>query len=72
MSRTEPAATAYGVDRALQMPSDWWLASWSNAIESQRLWLAAMLPWQQALVAAQRDLWDRWMCRCAGGVPIDA
>jgi len=62
MSRTQPSATQ----------SHWWLASWNNAIESQRLWLAAMVPWHQALIAAQRDWWDEWTCRWAGGVPIDA
>jgi len=75
MSRTEvvnPAAIAAGGDRAVPMPTDWWLASSDNWVESQRFWMAAVLPWHQALLAAQRDLWDRWTSRWAGGVPIDA
>jgi hypothetical protein len=48
------------------------LVAWDNAVECQRLWLAALLPWQQGLLAAQRDLWDGWTSRWAGGVPIDA
>lgn len=75
MSRTQavkPAALAAGAERSFQMPADWWLASWDSWAESQRLWLAAAIPWQQTLIAAQRDLWDGWTSRWAGGVPIDA
>jgi hypothetical protein len=54
-----------------ETPTDWWLASWNNLMEAQRFWLTAILPWQQGLLAAQRDLWDQWRAQWAGGVPID-
>lgn len=71
MSRTAVNPSAAPV-AALQTPADWWLSSLGNWVESQQLWLAAMLPWHEALVAAQRDLWDQWASHWAGGVPIDA
>ena len=52
-------------------PGGSWLASWDNVVEAQRFWQAAILPWYQALLAAQREQWDRWTCQWTGGVPID-
>lgn len=38
---------------------------------AQRLQWEAMSAWQQSLLAFNRDLWEQWACRYAGGVPID-
>lgn len=40
-------------------------------LRTQQLPLTAMLAWQQSMVAVQRELWDEWICRWGGGVPID-
>ena len=49
---------------------------WQNAFAG--LWLQAQQNQLQILAAAQRaveegqrDLWDRWVCRFGGGVPLD-
>lgn len=39
---------------------------------SQQLQLQALAAWQESIVALQRELWDEWTCRWAGGIPIDA
>lgn len=39
---------------------------------AQRLQLDSLIAWQQSLTAVQQELWDEWVCRWAGGVPIDA
>ena len=33
--------------------------------------LRVLSSWQQTLLGAQRNLFDLWACRFAGGVPID-
>jgi len=75
MSRTQavdPATHAADAMSSAQMPTDWWLASWNQCIEGQRYWLATLLSSYEALGAAQRDVWEQWASRWAGGVPIDA
>jgi hypothetical protein len=39
---------------------------------AQRLQWETLLAWQRAIGSMQRDLFDQWVCRYAGGVPIDA
>jgi len=39
--------------------------------QAQRLQLEALLTWQQSLASLQQELWDEWVCRWGGGVPID-
>lgn len=41
-------------------------------LDAQRLQYEAVLAWQQSVAAFQKELWDEWVCRWAGGVPIDA
>ena len=57
--------------RPAAQPADWWLASWDNLAEAQSFWMSTLLPWNQGLLATQRNLWDEWTCRWAGGAPID-
>ncbi len=42
-----------------------------NAVRVQRFQIEAMFAWQAAVVAINREIWDEWRCRFAGGVPID-
>ena len=32
-----------------------------------RIWAA----WQKSLAAVNQELWDLWLCRFGGGVPLD-
>jgi hypothetical protein len=57
---------------AHQPAPDWPNALVANLIEVQRMQLDALVSWQQSVAAYYNDLWDRWACRWAGGVPIDA
>ena len=34
--------------------------------------LEAFLAWQQSLAAFNKDLWEQWAVRYAGGLPIDS
>jgi len=47
--------------RALQI----WLEAWAAQLQ-------AVSVWQQALLGIQRNAFDLWACRFAGGAPIDA
>lgn len=40
-------------------------------LQVQRMQLEALLTWQQSLASMQQELWDGWVCRWGGGVPID-
>lgn len=42
------------------------------AAELQRLQWEAAMAWYGAIADAQQEAWDEWVCRFAGGVPIDA
>ena len=39
--------------------------------EAQRLQWKALLDWRDSLVTFNKDFWEQWACRYAGGVPID-
>ncbi len=41
-------------------------------LAAQRLQWDALISWQRSLAAFQKDLWDQWVCRYAGGAPFDA
>ena len=40
-------------------------------VEVQRLQWKALLDWQDSLVTFNKDFWEQWACRYAGGAPID-
>ena len=53
------------------------LAGWAGAlaaslVATNRWQWEALIAWQGALAAVQRDLWEQWASRYAGGIPIDA
>jgi hypothetical protein len=39
--------------------------------EAQRLSWNALIDWQQSMTEFNKDFWQQWACRFAGGVPID-
>jgi hypothetical protein len=41
-------------------------------LQAQRLQWELLASWQAAMAAAQKELFDAWVCRWGGGVPIDA
>jgi hypothetical protein len=49
----------------------WATALAVNAAKVQRLQFAAIVAWQMAALAVNREVWDEWRCRFAGGAPID-
>lgn len=38
---------------------------------AQRIQWQATMAWYQSVLNVQQELWDEWVCHCAGGVPID-
>jgi hypothetical protein len=42
-----------------------------NLMAVQRNQLRMLAAWQQSMSAINQDLWDRWVCRFGGGVPLD-
>lgn len=58
-------------DGYFQVVLDWQMMFADNMMHAQRDQLRMLSAWQQSLSAINQDLWDRWVCRFGGGVPID-
>ncbi len=43
----------------------------SGWLTLQSVQFDALLAFQRSILAAQRNLWDGWLCRHAGGISID-
>jgi hypothetical protein len=68
-TRTAPPALATSAGTEASAGS----TSFASALlEAQRVQIEAFFSWQRALAAINDELWDEWICRWAGGVPIDA
>jgi hypothetical protein len=52
--------------------SDGWNAIVEGLLQVQRAQLQTLFAWQQAIALVQREASDAWICRWAGGAPIDA
>ena len=50
---------------------DWPTAFAESLVQGQRVQLEALISWQQSVAAFHQELWDAWVSRWAGGVPID-
>jgi hypothetical protein len=49
-----------------------WAAPYAEGLlQAQRDQLEGAILWQQSFAAFCGELWDRWVARCAGGVPLD-
>ncbi|OUM02947.1 hypothetical protein [Variovorax sp. JS1663] len=42
-----------------------------SLMRAQQAQLQMMTVWQQPFAAVNQELWDQWICRFGGGVPID-
>ncbi len=50
-----------------------WMRSFADFIVlMQQAQLDILLTWQQALAKIQQEIWDEWVSRWAGGMPIDS
>jgi hypothetical protein len=58
-------------DGSLTATLDWQRAFLDPWILSQRNYLQSLAAWQKAVQAFNQDLFDRWVCRFGGGVPLD-
>jgi hypothetical protein len=65
------ALASQGHDDASQPLSDGWNAIVEGLLQVQRAQLQALIAWQQAIALVQREASDAWICRWAGGAPID-
>ncbi len=64
---SHPSLEAAPMTLPLVVPAAW-LGPWA---ELQRVQWQAMVIFQKSLLAFQKDVWEQWACRYAGGVPID-
>lgn len=55
----------------LQLALDWQAAFVENLLQAQRSHYQMLTEWQQSLAAVNQELWDQWVCRFGGGVPLD-
>ncbi|VTU22129.1 hypothetical protein [Variovorax sp. PBL-E5] len=42
-----------------------------NLMRVQCSQLDMAMAWQESLRAIQQEMWDQWVCRFGGGVPLD-
>ena len=68
-TRKTPSPTA---DNAFQPQFDCSVAFAENLMQAQRVQLEALSVLLESIAIMNRELWDQWVCRWAGGVPIDA
>lgn len=50
---------------------EWQGALTEALMQAQRSQLQMVSAWLTSLGAFNQDLWDRWVCRFDGGVPLD-
>ena len=55
----------------LPAASVWWSSLAAPWLEAQRLQWEGLVAWQRTLATVQKDVWDQWICRYGGGVPLD-
>jgi hypothetical protein len=54
----------------------WSIFAWQTALgdrvmQAQRNQHEILTAWERWLGAVNQDLWDRWVCRFGGGVPLE-
>ena len=50
---------------------DWQTAVIESLMQAQQMQLQMLTAWQRPFAAVNQELWDQWVCRFGGGVPID-
>ena len=58
-------------EHLMQSMLDWQKAYAGLYVQAQQNQFQVLATWQKAMQEAQRDLWDRWICRFGGGIPLD-
>jgi len=52
--------------------AEWGSVVLAVALESQRIQMEWLSKWQRSLLGMHGEIWDWWISRFAGGVPLDA
>lgn len=50
---------------------DWQASVIENLVQAQNFQLQMMAAWQRRFVMVNQELWDQWVARFGGGVPLD-
>ena len=50
---------------------EWQAAAIGTLLQAQQRQARMFLTWHKAMAEVGQDLWDRWVCRFGGGVPLD-
>lgn len=68
----KPLHAAPSVPLAMFQPALEWPTELAQAfMQTQQLHCQMLQSWLGSLYAFQKEAWDEWACRWAGGVPID-
>ena len=43
----------------------------ASVLQAQQIQLQMLTAWQRPFAAVNQELWDQWVVRFGGGVPID-
>lgn len=68
---TESAPVPSLRDGHLSLALEWQAAAIGTLLQAQQRQAGILLIWQKSMAAVGQDLWDRWVCRFGGGVPLD-
>jgi hypothetical protein len=55
----------------LRSAFEWQAAAVVTLLQAQQRQAQVLLTWHKSMAAISQDLWDRWVCRFGGGVPLD-
>ncbi|MDR6537590.1 hypothetical protein [Variovorax soli] len=67
-SAADLSSAPYG---SFQPVLDWQTAIIQSLMQAQQMQLQMLAAWQQPFATVNRELWDQWVCRFGGGVPLD-
>ena len=68
-TESSPLASLHGGQ--LRLALEWQAAAVGTLLQAQQRQAQILMMWQKSMAAASQDLWDRWVCRFGGGVPLD-
>ncbi|MBT2324194.1 hypothetical protein J7E62_17730 [Variovorax paradoxus] len=68
MTIANPFPNPYG---GLQPILDWQAAFIEGLMQAQNFQLQMLAVWNPPFAAVNQDLWDQWVSRFGGGVPLD-
>ncbi|VTU29122.1 hypothetical protein H6CHR_03130 [Variovorax sp. PBL-H6] len=67
-SAADLSNNSYG---SFQPVLDWQAAVIESLMHAQQVQLQMLTAWQRPFAAVNQELWDQWVVRFGGGVPID-